>query len=151
MADRIKATERGARRGKDANVSTDGDSTSLEMLRPNSDENATKWLFHRDQDGQWRWRKTCVPQGVIAESARSHASYGECVNDAKSKGYNEWLAPAKLRPLSFSHVPRSSQNKQQKRAPASPQPTASAHDSKDSERNVPLSSKVVALRGHGAT
>jgi hypothetical protein len=122
------------------------------MLRLNTDENAIKWLFHRRPDGQWRWQKTSVAQGVIAESARSHASYCDCVSDAKAKGYKEWLAPVRLTPLSFSHVPRSSQNKQQKRAPASQQSvTASPRDSKDAERTTPASSKVVPLRGHGAT
>ena len=151
MPQRIKGRQ-AQRGGKNADVRGDGGcSTSLERLRLNGDENATKWLFHRGPDGQWRWRKTSVAQRVVAESARSHASYGECVSDAKSHGYSEWLAPAKLRPLSFSHVPRSSQKKQQKRAPASPQPTASARDSKDSERSIPTRSKVIALRGDGAT
>lgn len=121
------------------------------MLRLDGDANAIKWLFHRGPDGQWRWRKTSVAQGVIAESARSHASYGDCVSDAKSKGYKEWLAPAKLMPLSFSHVPRPSQKKQQKRTPASQHAAAtSTRDSKDTKRSIAASSNVVALRGHGA-
>jgi hypothetical protein len=120
------------------------------MLRLNSDENAIKWLFHRATDGRWRWQKTSVAQGVIAESARSHASYGDCVSDAKSKGYKEWLAPAKLMPLSFSHVPRASAKKQQKHAPRSRQ-AASARDSTDAERSTPATSNVVALRGQRTT
>jgi hypothetical protein len=122
------------------------------MLRLNSDEAAIKWLFHRATDGRWRWQKTSIAQGVIAESARSHASYCDCVSEAKLKGYKEWLAPAKLMPLSFSHVPLSSAKKQQKdTAPSRQSASASKPDSTDAERSTPANSNVVALRGQRAT
>src|SRR5207253_5131599 len=79
--------------------------TAVELLRKTTDENAIKWVFHRGTDSRWSWRKTSIDQAVIASSARSHATYCDCVSDAKAHGYREWLAPAKLRPLSFSHVP----------------------------------------------
>src|SRR3954468_15400301 len=75
---------------------------AVALLREHTDENAVRWAFHRGADSHWRWHKTSRAQGVIASSAQSHASYADCVGDAKSHGYREWLAPAKLTPLSFS-------------------------------------------------
>lgn len=56
----------------------------------------------------------------MAESADSFSSYCDCVTNAKSHGYTQWLAPAKLKPLSFSHVPGTSKNEEDKEHRASP-------------------------------
>src|SRR5256885_7831256 len=78
---------------------------AFDKLRVNTDENSIKWLFHRGTDLQWRWEKASGARGVIATSQTVFATFFECVSNARSAGYKEWIAPARLTPLSFSHQP----------------------------------------------
>jgi hypothetical protein len=129
---------------------------SVALLREQTDEDAVTWAFHRGADSRWRWRKTSRARGVIANSAHSHASYADCVGDAKSHGYREWLAPAKLKPLSFSHVPGLLHALAEKRKPASHKNAGAAKQDRsgatiESDRTAAESTNVVVLRRHEAT
>jgi hypothetical protein len=133
----------------------DGDTNSVEMLRGSSDETAVKWVFHRGPDLRWRWQKTSVSKGVLAQSNLSYGSYCDCLSGAKSQGYKEWLPPAKLTPLSFSHVPGLFQKPGKKSAFAAPELETVGEDSTRrsdmSTTNRGVDSTVVSLRRPGAT
>ncbi|MGZ5145200.1 MAG: hypothetical protein ACXWCP_16705 [Burkholderiales bacterium] len=147
MSERIKGRSEGCgqgqrKKGQEAGIS------NVEMLRVNSDESAVKWVFHRGADSRWTWQKTSASQGVVAQSGSSYASYCDCVNDAKSQGYKEWLPPAKLTLLSFSHVPELFQKAQERsESAARKQKTAQddAHASDRSSTNRGEDSAVVSL------
>jgi hypothetical protein len=125
----------------------------VERLRLNTDENNVKWLFHRDADARWRWQKVSAAEGLLSESTRSHASYGDCVMDAKAQGYTEWLAPAKLTPLSFSHVQGPVQCREAQLAGRSQNFTGTVKTAprrSARSKKARTASKVIPLRGHGA-
>jgi hypothetical protein len=153
MSERIKGRSEGCgqrqrKRGQETGIS------NVETLRVNSDDSAVKWVFHRGADSRWNWQKTSVLQGVVAQSGSSYASYCDCVNGAKSQGYKEWLPPAKLTLLSFSHVPELFQKAQEKSASAArKQETAEDgdHPSDRSTTNRGVDSAVVSLLTPGTT
>jgi hypothetical protein len=153
MSEKIKGRREGCaqrqrKRGQDAGTN------SFEMLRGSSDETAVKWVFHRGPDLRWRWQKTSMSMGVLAQSSASYASYCDCLSGAKSQGYKEWLPPAKLTPLSFSHVPGLFQKQEKKSASAAPELETVGEDSTRrsdmSTTNGGVDSTVVSLRRPGA-
>src|SRR5438128_11593307 len=77
----------------------------LAKLRVNTDENSVKGRFFRAANLQWHWQKTSAAARTIAHSQTSFGTYFECVADAKSAGYLEWIAPGRLAAMSFSHQP----------------------------------------------
>jgi hypothetical protein len=151
MSERIKGRSEGCGQRQRKK----GQSTSdVEMLRVNSDESAVKWVFHRGGDSRWTWQKASATQGVVAQSGSSYASYCDCVNDAKSQGYKEWLPPAKLTLLSFSHVPGLFQKAQEKSGSAARTQETAQDDARPLERSTTsrgVDSAVVSLLTPGTT
>lgn len=123
-------------------------------LRTHTDETAVRWLFHRGPDSMWRWRKSAPARGVIAEGAHPFSSYERCVTDAKAHGYKQWAAPRKLKPISFSHVPRT-----QPQLGTNPQEPGRASKSglegsprgSGSKKARPGALKIVTLRGNSTS
>jgi hypothetical protein len=147
MAEKTKgrSQHRGKRRCSNGQVEG-GD--AFEQLRVNTDENVVKWIFQRGPDLTWRWRKTSTAQGVMAECTDSFSSYCDCMTDAQSHGYRQWLAPAKLMPLSFSHVPGTLKKEEGKEHRASPDSNAAKGTPAQANEVAlcPTGPKVVSLR-----
>jgi hypothetical protein len=108
---------------------------------------AFKWLFHRGPDARWRWKKTDPMHRVIAESTSAFASYSDCVSDAERKGYRQWLAPRKLKALSFTHV-RELEDAKPKRPPAKTPLLQAERGRVRTAKRAVRSAEVVALRTH---
>ena len=112
-----------------------------------TDASAFKWLFHRGPDAQWRWKKTDAVHGVIAESDAAFARYPDCMSDAERHGYRQWLAPRKLKPLSFMHVRELEDAKPKRPQLKTPIGRAKQGAVRTRKRAVG-STNVVALRTH---
>ena len=127
---------------------------ALAKLRVNTDENSVKWRFFRAGNLQWHWEKTSAAAGTIARSQTSFGTYFECVADAKSAGYHEWLAPSRLTAMSFSHQPLTGVAMV---SPRTCEPDASTATKRSSRLRihsakaaaVPTRTKVVAMRRTG--
>lgn len=65
-----------------------------------------KWRFHRTTGSQWRWQKVVAGEAVTHESARSFASYEDCIDDAASAGYKPSIPAGNLVSLSLVRDPQ---------------------------------------------
>ena len=100
----IKSRKKARPRARAAVEPRQGRQRASAEKRRITDASTFKWLFHRGPDVLWRWKKCDSTHRVIGESDAAFASYPDCVSDAERHGYRQWLAPRKLKALSFTHV-----------------------------------------------
>jgi hypothetical protein len=61
------------------------------------------WQFHRDPDGEWRW-KYIMHGRTVAQARRGYKQYSACVDEARVHGYGEHVSAASSRPARAHEV-----------------------------------------------
>lgn len=46
-----------------------------------------KWEFYQDPKGDWRWRQTAANGKIVGASTEGYKNRGDCVANARLKGY----------------------------------------------------------------
>ncbi len=50
-------------------------------------QNNDIWEFYKDNEGQWRWRRTASNGRIVGASSQGYANKSDCIANAKRNGY----------------------------------------------------------------
>lgn len=53
-----------------------------------------KWEFYKDNNGEWRWRKTAHNGNIVGASSEGYKNQADATDNAQHYGYNGKFNPA---------------------------------------------------------
>lgn len=48
-----------------------------------------KWEFYKDNQNQWRWRRTAPNGRIVGAATEVYINKQDCLNNARRNGYSE--------------------------------------------------------------